>query len=145
MTSASRVLAICPCGGKISVEFTREKQLCGGMEISCLLEVPSTAKINRLKKVLEIGNFTLSSGRLRQRIGLRCVPHVQHDYISSFNQSDRCFLASSLTSTFKSPLLTYILRLSHLYQRKLILLQIQCFTRLTSHQLFSSADTEDLD
>ena len=25
-----------------------------------------------------------------------CVPHVQHDYFSSFNQSDHCFLASSL-------------------------------------------------
>ena len=27
-------------------------------------------------------------GRLRQRIELKCVPHVQHDYFSSFNQSD---------------------------------------------------------
>ena len=38
----------------------------------------------------------LSFGRLRQRIVLKCVPHVQHDYFSSFNQSDHCFLASSL-------------------------------------------------
>ena len=41
-------------------------------------------------------NFTLSFGRLRQRIVLKCVPHVQHDYFSSFNQLDHCFLASSL-------------------------------------------------
>ena len=44
---------------------------------------------------LKFGNFTLSFGRLRQRILLKCVPHVQHDDFSSFNQSD-CFLASSL-------------------------------------------------
>ena len=29
-------------------------------------------------------------------IVLKCVAHVQHDYFSLFNQSDRCFLASSL-------------------------------------------------
>ena len=34
--------------------------------------------------------------RLRQRIVLKCVLHVQHDYRSLFNQSDHCFLASSL-------------------------------------------------
>ena len=39
------------------------------------------------------GNFTLSFGRLRQIIVLKCVPHVQHDYFSSFNQSDHCYLA----------------------------------------------------
>ena len=38
----------------------------------------------------------LSFGRLRQRIVLKCVPHVQHDYFSSFNQSDHCFSALSL-------------------------------------------------
>ena len=27
---------------------------------------------------------------------IKCVPHMQHDYFSSFNQSDHCFLASSL-------------------------------------------------
>ena len=45
-------------------------------------------------KNLEI--LTLSFGRLRQRIVLKYVPHVQHDYFSSFNQSGHCFLASSL-------------------------------------------------
>ena len=44
----------------------------------------------------KFGNFTLSFGRLRQRIVIKCVPHVQHDYFSSFNQSDHCFLVSSL-------------------------------------------------
>ena len=44
----------------------------------------------------KFGNFTLAFGRLRQRIALKCVPHVQHGYFSSFNQSDHCFLASSL-------------------------------------------------
>ena len=38
----------------------------------------------------------LSFGRLHQRIVLKDVPHVQHDYFPSFNQSDHCFLASSL-------------------------------------------------
>ena len=33
-------------------------------------------------------------GKLRQRILLKCVTHVQHDYFSSFNQSDHCFIAS---------------------------------------------------
>ena len=43
---------------------------------------------------LNFGNFTLSFFRLRQRIVLKCVlhvQHVQHDYFSSFNQSDRLF------------------------------------------------------
>ena len=40
---------------------------------------------------LKCGNFTLSFGRLRQRILLKCVPHVKHDYFVSFNQSDLWF------------------------------------------------------
>ena len=47
----------------------------------------------------QFGNFTLSFGKLRQNIVLTCVPHVQHDYFFSFNQSDHCFLASSLPSS----------------------------------------------
>ena len=35
----------------------------------------------------------MSFGRIRQRIVLKCA---QHDYFFSFNQSDRCFLTSSL-------------------------------------------------
>ena len=45
---------------------------------------------------LKAFNFevTLSFGRLRQRIELKSVRHVKHDYFSSFIQSDHCFLAS---------------------------------------------------
>ena len=46
--------------------------------------------------LVKFGNFTMSFGRLRQRIPLKSVPHVQHDYFSPFNQSDHCFLAWSL-------------------------------------------------
>ena len=52
------------------------------------------------------GNFTLSFGRLRQTIVLKCVPHVQHDYFSLSNQSDHCFLALPLplpSSLLKRP------------------------------------------
>ena len=38
-------------------------------------------------------------GKLRQRIQLKCVPHVQHYYISSFNLSHHCFIVSSLPSS----------------------------------------------
>ena len=44
-------------------------------------------------------NFTLSFGRLRQRILRKCVPHMQHDYFSPFNQSDHCFMTSSVLLT----------------------------------------------
>ena len=57
-------------------------------------------------KYREWKNFTLSFGRLRQRMLLKFVQHVQHDYFSSFNQSDHCFLTSSLpllSSLFKLP------------------------------------------
>ena len=44
---------------------------------------------------LEISRF-YRFGRLRQRIVLKSVLHVLHDYFSSFNQSDHCFVASLL-------------------------------------------------
>ena len=47
----------------------------------------------RCHKNLKFGNFRLWFGRLRQRIVSKCVPHVQRNYFSSFNQSDHCFLA----------------------------------------------------
>ena len=37
---------------------------------------------------LKYENFASSFGRLRQNIVPKSVPHVQHDYISSFNQSN---------------------------------------------------------
>ena len=58
---------------------------------------------SRFRQNLKFGNFTLPFSRLRQRITVKCVPHAQHDYFSSFNQSDHCFVASSLPSP--SPLL----------------------------------------
>jgi len=46
-------------------------------------------------------------GRLRQRMLLKSVPHVQHDYFSSFSQSDHCFLVLSLPlSLLKLPIST---------------------------------------
>ena len=61
-------------------------------------------------KNLKFGNFTLLFRRLRQRIELKCVPHVQHDYFSSFYQSHR-FLTLSL------PLSTSLLELETLPNR----------------------------
>ena len=57
-------------------------------------------------KTLNLEIFTLSFGRLRQTIVLKRVLHVQNDYFSSFNQSDHCFLSSSLSlpsSSLKLP------------------------------------------
>ena len=51
-----------------------------------------------LSSNLNFGNSTLLLGRLRKRTVLECVPHVQHDYSSSLNQSYHCFLAFSLPS-----------------------------------------------
>ena len=55
-----------------------------------------TVVCSRCRENLKCGNFTLSFGRLRQGIVLKCVPHVQHDYFSLFNQSDHCFLALAI-------------------------------------------------
>ena len=46
---------------------------------------------------LKYENFTSSFARLRQNIAPKSVPHMQHDYFSSFNQSNHGFLALSLT------------------------------------------------
>ena len=48
---------------------------------------------SRCRLNLNFGIFTSSFGRLRQRIVLKYVPHVQHDYWSSFNQSNHWFMA----------------------------------------------------
>ena len=52
---------------------------------------------SRCRWNLQFGNVTLSFGRLRKRIVLKFVRHVQHDYFFSFNQSDHCFLALLLS------------------------------------------------
>ena len=47
-----------------------------------------TAAGSRCRQNLKNENFTSSFGRLRQQIAPKSVPHVQHDYFSSFNQSN---------------------------------------------------------
>ena len=57
----------------------------------------STAASSRCCQNLKYENFTSSFGRLRQNIAAIIAPHVQHDYFSSFNQSNYRFVALSLT------------------------------------------------
>ena len=45
-----------------------------------------------LSSQLKYENFTTSFGRLRQNIAPKSVPHVQHDYFSSLNQSNHWFV-----------------------------------------------------
>ena len=47
-----------------------------------------TAASFRCRQKLKYENFTSSFGRLRQNIVPKSVKHVQHDYFSSFNQSN---------------------------------------------------------
>ena len=42
----------------------------------------------RCRQNLKYENFMSSFGRLRQNTAPKSVPHVQHDYFSSFNQSN---------------------------------------------------------
>ena len=56
----------------------------------------------RCRQNLKNENFVSSCGRLRQKIAPKSVPHVQHDYFSSFNQWNHWFvmLSLSLPSSF---------------------------------------------
>ena len=68
-----------------------------------------TAASSRCRKNLKYENFTSSFGRLRQNIAPNSVPHVPHDYFSSFNQSNHWFVALSLTlpsSNLKLPIVS---------------------------------------
>ena len=47
-----------------------------------------TASGSRCRQNLKYENFTSSFARLRQNIAPKSVPHVQHDYFSSSNQSN---------------------------------------------------------
>ena len=47
-----------------------------------------TAASSRCRQNLKYENFPSSFGRLRQNIAPKSVLHVQHDYFSSFNQSN---------------------------------------------------------
>ena len=49
-----------------------------------------------LSSEAQIWKFTSSFARLRRNISPKSVPHVQHDYFSSFNQSNHWFVALSL-------------------------------------------------
>ena len=48
-----------------------------------------TAEGSRCHQNLKYENFTSSFSRLRQKIAVKSVLHLQHDYFSSFNQSNR--------------------------------------------------------
>ena len=56
-----------------------------------------TAVSFRCRQNLKYENFMSSFGRLRQNIAQKSVPHVQHDYFSSFSQSNHWFVAVLLT------------------------------------------------
>jgi len=43
---------------------------------------------SRWRQNLKYENFKSSFGRLRQNIAPKSVPHVQHDFFSSFNPSN---------------------------------------------------------
>ena len=47
-----------------------------------------TAESSRCPQNLKNENFKSSFGRLRQKIAPKSLPHVQHAYFSSFNQSN---------------------------------------------------------
>ena len=55
-----------------------------------------TAVRSHCRQKVKCENFTSSFGRLRQNIASKSVPHVQHDYFSSFNQSNHWFVALTL-------------------------------------------------
>ena len=65
-----------------------------------------TAPRSSFRQDLKYENFMSSLGRLRQNNVLKSGPHVQHDYFSSFNQSNHWFVALLLPMTsffFKLP------------------------------------------
>ena len=47
-----------------------------------------TAVISRCRQNFKNENFASSFGTLRQKNAPKSVPHVQHDYFSSFNKSN---------------------------------------------------------
>ena len=56
-----------------------------------------TAASSRSRQNLNHENFTSSLGRLRQNIAQKSVPHVHHNYFSSFNQSNHYSVTLSFT------------------------------------------------
>ena len=73
------------------------------------------AAVLRCRQNLKYENFTSSFGRLRQKIAPKGVPLVQHDYFSSFNQSNHWFVVLTLplqSSFLKLPIILRTQRLS---------------------------------
>ena len=62
-----------------------------------------SAASSRFCQNLKHENLTWSFGRLRQNIAPKSVPHVQHDYFSSFNQWNHWFVTLSLTLPLTLP------------------------------------------
>ena len=58
-----------------------------------------TAASSRCRRNLKYENFTWSFGRLRQNIAPKSMLHVQHDYFSSFNQSNHWLFSLTLPSS----------------------------------------------
>ena len=54
-----------------------------------------TAAGSRCRQNFKNENLTSLFDRLRQKIASESVRHVQHDYFSLFNQSNRCIVAFS--------------------------------------------------
>ena len=74
-------------------------KLCSGIDtwkVRRLNQSRPNAEIQTSNANLKYENLTSSFGRLRQTFAPRGVPHVQHDFFSSFNQSNHCFRALSL-------------------------------------------------
>ena len=69
-----------------------------------------TAASWRCRQNLRYEKFKPSFGRLRQKIPRKSVPHVQHDYFSSFNQQgNHWFLALTLPSSFRNlPIVLFV-------------------------------------
>ena len=77
---------------------------------------------------LKYENLTSSFGRLRQNMAPKSVPHVQHDYFSSFNQSNHWFVALSLTLTLPSSNLKFPIIPGRGYQqREYCVVFLHCF------------------
>jgi len=73
-----------------------------------------SAASSRCRHNLKYENFTTSFGRLRQNIAPKSVPHVQHDYFSSFNQSSHWFVAMSWSLPSSFVKLPFIFSTRHL-------------------------------
>ena len=56
-----------------------------------------TAEGSRCRQIRKFENSVSLFGRLRPKIAPKSVPHVQHDYFSSFSQWNHWFVALSLS------------------------------------------------